>query len=104
MTVEFSRAMLFSMQRYNFFESDSQLAGGCVDYNELFSMQRYNFFESDSQHRKCFLTTCQSCLACKDTIFLKAIHNVGDDNPLLLLLFSMQRYNFFESDSQHSIN
>ncbi len=41
----------------------------------LFSMQRYNFFESDSQPTDTRIVTDPRCLACKDTIFLKAIHN-----------------------------
>ena len=118
--------MLFSMQRYNFFESDSQpsislpyTGGGCLACKDtiflkaihnvnwtgcpnsvLFSMQRYNFFESDSQLWGLFVGFLLRCLACKDTIFLKAIHNAKDDEPEGKLLFSMQRYNFFESDSQ----
>ena len=63
------------MQRYNFFESDSQLISLFVYIVELFSMQRYNFFESDSQLTLLSVQIRISCLACKDTIFLKAIHN-----------------------------
>ena len=119
--VRFRCLLLFSMQRYNFFESDSQLncwksgrVWRCLACKDtiflkaihnwlnlcccalvLFSMQRYNFFESDSQRSLPVWYQRMGCLACKDTIFLKAIHNIPPILYLPTLLFSMQRYNFF---------
>ena len=68
----------------------------------LFTLQRYEFF---SKSQRCSLSESEQlgcCLPCKGTNFL-ANHNMSRNmESLLVMLFTLQRYEFF-SKSQHTI-
>ena len=66
----------------------------------LFPMQIYTNFESNSQHSISFVLILSCCFRCKFTQILKAIHN--DENYIdeKGQLFPMQIYTNFESNSQ----
>ena len=66
----------------------------------LFRLQKYKKFESNSQLLRPFLLTLQRCFDCKSTKNLRAIHNklwvVYQEDAL----FRLQKYKKFESNSQ----
>ena len=66
----------------------------------LFPMQIYTNFESNSQPANATYFIAQSCFRCKFTQILKAIHNWTNCLEWTLQLFPMQIYTNFESNSQ----
>ena len=66
----------------------------------LFSMQIYTNFESNSQPGLKAEKNVVGCFRCKFTQILKAIHNWSCNFLWFPLLFSMQIYTNFESNSQ----
>ena len=119
--------MLFTMQRYEFF-SKSQHMANYVTYTTrcclpckgtnflanhnrtiavfscikmLFTMQRYEFFGKSQQSQLECLGNLRCCLPCKGTNFL-ANHNVNSATAFrMLMLFTMQRYEFFSKSQLH---
>ena len=70
----------------------------------LFRLQKYKKFESNSQQASS--TWCQSscCFDCKSTKNLRAIHNTISSLTRLKPLFRLQKYKKFESNSQPKFN
>ena len=94
----------------------------------LFRLQKYKKFESNSQLERCHFEECPCCFGCKSTKNLRAIHNSNrfscvynkvvsaakvqkiweqftTDNyntGVEVALFRLQKYKKFESNSQHS--
>ena len=68
--------------------------------NKLFRLQKYKKFESNSQPSRSMAMTSVSCFDCKSTKNLRAIHNLSLKNPFLYVLFRLQKYKKFESNSQ----
>ncbi len=65
-------------------------------------MQIYTNFESNSQLRQPLLALTTYCFRCKFTQILKAIHNNVYSDALPDVLFPMQIYTNFESNSQRN--
>jgi len=63
-------------------------------------MQIYTNFESNSQPNTLSFCTMTCCFRCKYTQILKAIHNKQLVPIILVMLFPMQIYTNFESNSQ----
>ena len=95
---------LFRLQKYKKFESNSQ-PGQFVrgSLPELFRLQKYKKFESNSQRGCCErgLTIC--CFDCKSTKNLRAIHNKVQSLMSITMLFRLQKYKKFESNSQQCL-
>ena len=97
-----NQGMLFRLQKYKKFESNSQRNGlsSCIDkvvsaakvqkiweqfttretnsrpFALLFRLQKYKKFESNSQHPPWWFESVNSCFGCKSTKNLRAIHNI----------------------------
>ena len=68
----------------------------------LFRLQKYKKFESNSQHADVIIANGTSCFDCKSTKNLRAIHNNKRFINAATLLFRLQKYKKFESNSQLS--
>ena len=121
-----SSVLLFRLQKYKKFESNSQPSGKyyglplrCFDckstknlraihnqvYQEdvsqaLFRLQKYKKFESNSQRNVLICYILISCFDCKSTKNLRAIHNQVYQEDVSQALFRLQKYKKFESNSQ----
>ena len=67
----------------------------------LFRLQKYKKFESNSQLASRFVFRFESCFDCKSTKNLRAIHNYMGICLVPIKLFRLQKYKKFESNSQH---
>ena len=118
--------MLFRLQKYKKFESNSQhltdeqikqavvstakvqkiweqFTTCCISYddaNKLFRLQKYKKFESNSQRHDLSHRHLTSCFDCKSTKNLRAIHNFAQKQAKQIQLFRLQKYKKFESNSQ----
>ena len=68
---------------------------------ELFRLQKYKKFESNSQLSPTAAAQAASCFDCKSTKNLRAIHNLQRKQIKKVVLFRLQKYKKFESNSQH---
>ena len=68
--------------------------------SRLFRLQKYKKFESNSQPSQDSHEEDESCFDCKSTKNLRAIHNFKVENKITKLLFRLQKYKKFESNSQ----
>ena len=66
----------------------------------LFRLQKYKKFESNSQPRLLEKRLTRCCFDCKSTKNLRAIHNFEVIEAYVSLLFRLQKYKKFESNSQ----
>ena len=66
----------------------------------LFRLQKYKKFESNSQLFLCFFHLLLCCFDCKSTKNLRAIHNSAKITLMETMLFRLQKYKKFESNSQ----
>ena len=66
----------------------------------LFRLQKYKKFESNSQPSSQSGASLHCCFDCKSTKNLRAIHNINLININRKLLFRLQKYKKFESNSQ----
>ena len=69
---------------------------------KLFQLQIYTLFESNSQHPIKVPTNKKYCFSCKYTHYSKAIHNVFQYQFPTRILFQLQIYTLFESNSQRN--
>ena len=117
---------LFRLQKYKKFESNSQPWGRIWNYitvvstakvqkiweqfttnqfitdtpNALFRLQKYKKFESNSQQSWFYNLQFVGCFDCKSTKNLRAIHNYAKGHTNGIMLFRLQKYKKFESNSQ----
>ena len=95
--------MLFRLQKYKKFESNSQPYCLCWGRKpRLFRLQKYKKFESNSQHLTAEQIKQARCFDCKSTKNLRAIHNCSSTWYCKARLFRLQKYKKFESNSQRS--
>ena len=73
-----SHKLLFRLQKYKKFESNSQPWQEINSLARLFRLQKYKKFESNSQRNTIIYYLQQSCFDCKSTKNLRAIHNNGN--------------------------
>ena len=66
----------------------------------LFRLQKYKKFESNSQRASTYCQGLSSCFDCKSTKNLRAIHNCVSLTRSIMMLFRLQKYKKFESNSQ----
>ena len=66
----------------------------------LFRLQKYKKFESNSQLYSHDNSHLRCCFDCKSTKNLRAIHNIMKVQQVNHLLFRLQKYKKFESNSQ----
>ena len=71
-----------------------------IDVNPLFRLQKYKKFESNSQPWKGRRSSTACCFDCKSTKNLRAIHNAHYFTNDKVMLFRLQKYKKFESNSQ----
>ena len=69
---------------------------------QLFRLQKYKKFESNSQLKKMLNKQRLCCFDCKSTKNLRAIHNLNSNQLGNTVLFRLQKYKKFESNSQPS--
>ena len=70
----------------------------------LFRLQKYKKFESNSQQLGEFSLDVSCCFDCKSTKNLRAIHNCEIRCGSISGLFRLQKYKKFESNSQRVMN
>ena len=73
---------------------------GCKEHAQLFRLQKYKKFESNSQLLYNWWCWSHRCFDCKSTKNLRAIHNFGKEDSSSSMLFRLQKYKKFESNSQ----
>ena len=71
-----------------------------ADSSLLFRLQKYKKFESNSQLFPKWNDFITGCFDCKSTKNLRAIHNMRTIFPRWNELFRLQKYKKFESNSQ----
>ena len=92
--------LLFPMQIYTNFESNSQLITVFVFTTRIVSDANLHKFWKQFTTQGSHKTPDEHCFRCKFTQILKAIHNIMDENGSYYGLFPMQIYTNFESNSQ----
>ena len=70
----------------------------------LFRLQKYKKFESNSQRHSDIWWQACCCFDCKSTKNLRAIHNYSSRRATTEMLFRLQKYKKFESNSQRLTN